>query len=414
MKVVSAHADVTPRNPSPLAGFGSRQGNWQRVDDPLEINALRLTDGSDEDLILVTLDGLSFSVELEEHCKATVPKGRRATVIGVASHTHFAPPIDHHLPHLGTLADDYRKLVFTKASSVIEKLYSQEPETATWSIGSSTTDGHTISRRRESWMPNRGLPPIRKRMARLPNLNGPNDETLTVIILSHDGRPSAVLWNYTCHPVCYFIEDHVSADYPGVVRATLRKHFGDIPCLFLPGFAGDIRPRILAEGGGLKHLLRRAVQGDYFGRANADRWKSWTEGIASAATAASSNAVEWDSNGHIHTTQITIPFDSIQTSPAAGRPPPHYTEVKIGDGLEFRFLSGEPVLQIRDVIQSARPERSKTIYVGYQGHLFGYLPTSKMVEEGGYEAGEFRPSFGLEGEYYRDIDRRISYLLATS
>jgi hypothetical protein len=44
-----------------------------------------------------------------------------------------------------------------------------------------------------------------------------------------------------------------------------------------------------------------------------------------------------------------------------------------------------------------------TIPVGCLDGVPGYIPTSEMVPQGGYEAATFMPLFGVRGRYRRDV-----------
>jgi hypothetical protein len=46
---------------------------------------------------------------------------------------------------------------------------------------------------------------------------------------------------------------------------------------------------------------------------------------------------------------------------------------------------------------------ASVIPVGCVGDVFGYLPTSEMVPQGGYEAQGFLPRFGLGGSFTSDV-----------
>lgn len=47
------------------------------------------------------------------------------------------------------------------------------------------------------------------------------------------------------------------------------------------------------------------------------------------------------------------------------------------------------------------------IAVGYVDSVLGYLPTSRVLAEGGYEAGEFCSALGLQGEFHPDVEGTV-------
>jgi hypothetical protein len=50
----------------------------------------------------------------------------------------------------------------------------------------------------------------------------------------------------------------------------------------------------------------------------------------------------------------------------------------------------------------------KTLWpLGYIDSVYGYLPTTAMLAEGGYEVSGFMQSFGIKGEYIHNIEEII-------
>jgi hypothetical protein len=85
----------------------------------------------------------------------------------------------------------------------------------------------------------------------LPDAKGAIDEKVWVLKLTpRDGQPPAVVFSYACHPVIVYGYDYaaISADFPGAARKSLREALGPkAHAQFVQGFAGNIRPRILAD-----------------------------------------------------------------------------------------------------------------------------------------------------------------------
>ena len=65
-----------------------------------------------------------------------------------------------------------------------------------------------------------------------------------------DGQPPAVVFSYACHAVIAYGYDYtaIPADFPGAARKALRQALGPkAHAQFVQGFAGNIRPRTLAN-----------------------------------------------------------------------------------------------------------------------------------------------------------------------
>jgi hypothetical protein len=245
-----------------------------------------------------------------------------------------------------------------------------------------------------------------------PNPSGPKDEDATIILLrkTDGGTPLAVLWHYACHPTAVVPTDVVSADYPGAVRATLRRRFGDIACVFAQGFCGDIRPNITPAPRklGLKNrlirMMRIAASGNLFPDVTAADWARWSQGLAAAVgDIVKAPPIATLSPKDLACGSASIPIDRFFTGSA---PDKMLTTriLQLGDAIEIVALSAEvtvPWQQILDAVVPRAPGRLR-LYAGYLGAVFGYLPTAAQVAEGGYEVEGFQPLFGLSGHFEPD------------
>lgn len=75
--------------------------------------------------------------------------------------------------------------------------------------------------------------------------------------------------------------------------------------------------------------------------------------------------------------------------------------VRLGEELEIVALSAEPSVEWQRIFDQTFPVPPGRIrlYAGYLGALFGYLPTTSQIPEGGYEVAGFQPFFGLSGGF---------------
>jgi hypothetical protein len=66
------------------------------------------------------------------------------------------------------------------------------------------------------------------------------DDELTLAQFLSDGKPLASLFNFPCHPeVLWEHNPHITADYPGFLRAEVEKQTG-APCIFFSGALGGM------------------------------------------------------------------------------------------------------------------------------------------------------------------------------
>jgi hypothetical protein len=237
-----------------------------------------------------------------------------------------------------------------------------------------------------------------------PNPKGPRADLARVAVLTGaEGRPEAVIWSWACHATSPHPADAVSSDYPGAVRAGLRAVFGDLPVLFLQGFAGDVRPP-----GSAPSLARRALalaRGPRFVAMDRGGLAAWEEALAVGVVDLATRALVHPAPlaGRIHSASEPLPLAAF----LADAPPRAMTvgRLDLGDALTLLHLEAEPSAAHADQIARALPGAWP---LGYAGDVFGYLPTDAQVPERGYEVDGYMPLFGMTGRYRGSIDAALA------
>ncbi len=385
LRAAAASIDITPAAPCALAGYAARRNTpYTAIHDRLELNAVRLTDGV-QDIVIISGDMLSFGHVLEQAARSALPQGMQ--LICLASHTHFAPATDPHLPRLGETDPIYMSLAVSRTVSLVRNLLQQKLEDARVAYGAGVA-GNAIHRRRKGWRISGRFPFVSYGMQMRPNTDFAHDETVHCIhIKGAEDSTMAVLWAYACHPVGFDDRGMVSADYIGIVRDALRKTVkSGVPVVFCQGFSGDLRPNSV-QNGKFIHFTR-------------DNWEEWSKSIASVVVSGVLRADNID-NAMILAQKKHLPLsDLLVEAPLYDRPGLEWQQLRIGS-LGFDILSGEPVQGI------GRYLKAESIRVGYAGHVWGYLPTPEMLAQGGYEVKGFMPDFSLDGPFVADLDARL-------
>lgn len=409
LKVRAAKANISPQEPIPLAGFGAeRQSPFTRIADPLEANALVIEDGETQ-IVLLSLDTLSVGRRIDAMARDLFGAG----CVTLASHTHFAPSLDSDLPALGPVDFEYLEYVETQLIALKAQLCAAAPRPAMLALAQ-TSAPYAINRRRKA----RGVNG-RVGIHMLPNPQGRRDDTAYVVsaVDAENGAILGLLWSFACHPVSFFDDSAVSSDFCGVVRNALRtRHGSGLPCVFAQGFCGDIRPPAYEMGlwtprNILRFVVKTALQGKCFGVFSEPGWRDWSNRLATTV-------VEAPFTSPRNVSQVDINRAGLSLADLHRAPVPDFRKrvglevarIQLDEILDIFALSGEPVTGIADLLPKADRPR---IAAGYMGHMFGYLPTSKILAEGGYEADGFRPGFSLPGRYRDDIDLALGELLGS-
>jgi hypothetical protein len=408
----AASFDVTPKDrPVRLAGYASRRAPVSKVLDPIEVSVVLLEDSTQRCLIF-SFDLMIVGAELQDVILARLERlgFRPDEVVLLASHTHYAPGTDRACAPLGPPDVEFVGHLAAAAEELVRQLQRARPSEIRMDLHQGHLK-HSINRRRHWPFPTFGRTyGFRLTSISLaPNPSGPKDERATVLLLrnAEDGRVFAVIWHYTCHATAVVPENVISADYPGAVRRALREHFGDIPCVFVQGFCGDVRPdiAIAAPRTDLRQRLRRAIRaiasGPTFASPSAEDWTRWSRSMAARVVAiAQRGPVRSFSPASLQTGSAAI---SLQDFFAGSTPDKMLAAriVRMGEELEIVALSAEANVEWQRILDEADPVPAGRIrlYAGYLGALFGYLPTAEQVPEGGYEVEGFQPLFGLSGHF---------------
>jgi hypothetical protein len=402
---------VTPRDRQVrLAGYALRKAPTSTLLDPIEISVV-LLECSGHRCLIFSLDLMIVGSELQNliHSRLRPLGFAPDEVVLLASHTHSAPATDQACARLGIPDAEFVNDVAEAAENLVRQIHRQPASEVRLEVFRGQLD-HSINRRRYWPFPTLGRTyGFRLTSVSLsPNPSGPRDERATVALLRKvDGEALGIIWHYTCHPTAVVPENVISSDYPGAVRRALRERFGEIPCVFAQGFCGDIRPNITISPRktGLRERLRRTIRtimsGPMFVEPSADDWMRWSQNLATGVCdIAQGEPVKTFSPARLQTGSAGVPLgDFFKGSTPDKILAAHI--VRIGEDIEIVALSAEATVEWEAILDQAFPVPPARIrlYAGYLGALFGYLPTTAQVPEGGYEVEGFQPLFGLSGSF---------------
>jgi hypothetical protein len=410
-----AKVNITPELPIWLSGYGGRNRPATEILDDLWAKALVLEDSSGKRAVLVTMDIVGIDRELSTGvCRRIEEKFKlpRAAVALCSSHTHSGPVIRGNLVPMFNLDEDQTNRVKQYKVQLADKLVevvgnavkSLASSQLSWTIG--TTD-FAVNRRTN---PEGQVP---KRRAEN-TLAGPVDHDLPVLAV-HDaaGKLRAIVAGYACHATVLDTYK-ISADWPGAGQNELeRRHPGTI-ALFWAGCGADQNP-----------LPRRSVElmnkygvnfADGVDRALNSRLHPISPTLHMAydevdlafnklptraeleveATAerprgpwATFLLEQWDQNGGLSQT-YSYPVQSW----------------KLGSELTWLFLGGEVVVDYSLRLKSELG--AKDLWVAsYANDVMGYIPSRRVLNEGGYEGGLARYPYGLPAVWGPKVEEQV-------
>jgi len=407
-----ARIDITPHKPIWFAGYDERTHPSTGMVHPLWSKALAIQDTKGSRLVIVTTDliGLPRAITDLVAARAQQEYGlTRASLLFNSSHTHTGPLLNPRSRPLYNLSDDELRVIddysrelaenlFTVVGSALSRL---APAQMSYGLG----QAHFALNRRE---------PTPQGIIIGVNPAGPVDPDVPVIrVASTDGTLLAVLFGYACHNTTLTETFYqASGDYAGFAQIELERAHPGATAMFLQLCAGDQNPNprgtlALAEQHGrtlarevervlgttlapVKSPLRSTFQNIEL--AFAMRPRSYFEQEAKSADAGLARRAKimlkaYDDRHPIQQMQYPIQV------------------VRLNNSLTILALGGEPVVDYG--LRVKREYGGSLIVAGYSNEVAGYIPTAKVLKEGGYEVVDSMVGYGQPGPFADDVEDRV-------
>ena len=178
-----------------------------------------------------------------------------------------------------------------------------------------------------------------------------------------------------------------------------------MPVVYFQGFSGNIRPTSFEEIDSLKSKILLKLNGyPRFAGYSLSSYESWTNRLNQyfINTVISSKGVIV--NPKIQCTSYKIPISKMLKMIIQKDILITFQSINLGSQYCIFGVSGEPAAEYVLLLKQYFSD-FKIIPVGCLSGTFGYIPTSKMLEEGGYESKGFLKPFSLSGKFRHDIQK---------
>ncbi|NLS94083.1 MAG: hypothetical protein GXX96_18135 [Planctomycetaceae bacterium] len=390
---------ITPEEPVWLYGYAGKDRfkPFDGILDDIFAAAMAIRSGDGEPAVLITAD-LCVLREPEETalCKVIMAKTglERRQILLNWSHTHSGPMIGTSDTNRYPISPDdlkktetYTAVLWNKLAEVAATaLADMKPARLSYGVGQV---GFVKSRRafHEDGR-YRGMAANPDRYA---------DQTVPVLRIDDlEGRPRAIVFGCACHAVTLGGNSNVlSGDYPSYARKVIQQQFPGIQTLFVQGCGADANPDPRATSDQVEWVKRhgqelgtevcRVVKGELAPIHGPLRIAfDWIDLPMQPAPPREeleklAKGSFWQSH---NAKRILEAMDKGETIPTHYRAP--LALWQFGDDLTLVAISGEVVSDYVPLV--AKAIDAKRLWVaGYSNQVFGYFPSAKVVEEGGYE-----------------------------
>jgi neutral ceramidase len=407
-----ARIDITPAKPVWMSGYVARTHPATGVLQPLWAKALALEDSKGGRVVIVTTDLIGLPRSITDLVAARALQAYdldRSRLLFNSSHTHTGPVVPPVLPTMFALnaedqqiTEDYgRKLaedLFTAIGAALGRL---APAQVSYGLG----QAHFAVNRRE---------PTAGGMKIGVNPAGPVDPDVPVIrVNAADGSLLAVLFGYACHNTTLTAEFYeLSGDYAGFAQIEIERKHPGATAMFLMLCGGDQNPNprgtvelVAQHGRTLAEEVDRVLQSTLTPLKSPIRASFQNIELAFALQARESFEQERQSTDPARVRRAEAMLKAYGERHPIRQTPYPIQAIRFGNALTILALGGEVVVDYS--LRAKRQYPGNLIVAGYSNDVMSYIPSERILHEGGYEAVESMIYYGQPGPYAGDVEDRI-------
>ncbi len=404
---------VTPEEPMWMAGYAARDKPSEGKVHDLYAKALALEDSEGTRLVIVTMDLIGIPRPLRDGLETEVGKRLELPPEGLllnASHTHCGPELRMSKAALYDLPPERVQQAKEYCERLKHKLLGLVEE----AIGKLAPANLSYTHARAGFAMNRRLPTEQGFLNR-PNPDGRVDHDVPVLrVDTPDGELKAVLFGYACHSTTLGFYQFCG-DYPGFARRFVEEAHPGAAALFLAGCGGDQNPqprRTLELCQQHGRALANGVEAALISRARPVRGPlrpALDEVTLEFAKPPSREELEEQakSKNKYQRRHAEVLLQELEENGKIRTTYPYLVQVaRFGDDLTLVALAGEVVVDYSLRLKSELG--GPPVWVaGYSNDVFGYLPTLKVLNEGGYEGAGAMRYTALPGPFAPSVEKLV-------
>jgi len=248
-----------------------------------------------------------------------------------------------------------------------------------------------------------------------PNPDGPVDHSVPVLrVNSPDGKLRAVVFGYACHCTTMSF-NKFCGDYAGFAQQYVEEAHPDTTALFITGCGGDQNPYPRRELEYCKQhgrALANGVETALSAQASPVRGpiQAGLETVTLEFSEPPSRerlAEQAKSSNKYERKHAEVLLDEFKRNGKIRKTYPYLVQVfRFGDDLTLVALAGEVVVDYSLRLKAEIPDAAVWV-AGYSNDVFGYVPSLRVLQEGGYEGGGAMRYTPLPGPFAPSVEERI-------
>jgi len=397
-----AKVDITPTEPVWMAGYASRDHPAEGTVHPLWAKALVIEDSGGEKVVILTTDLIGSVRELSDavgdRVKESTGMGRERILINT-SHTHSGPvvvgcaDVAHGMDEeqLATARAYYDVLEDKLVRVIEESVERMRPAKLSYGVGEAK---FAMNRR---------------------NATGPVDHGVPVLrVADESGGMIAVLFGYACHNTTTAVYQ-INGDYAGYAQIALEESHPGVTGLFMVGCGADANPEPRGEltvaedhGRELAAAVDRVLATDMteVGGPLAVAFGRVALPFVDPPDAAGVKRLEDEGNVYQQRLAKLLTNRLAEKGSLDSSYPCPVQVVRFGEDLCMVAIGGEVVVDY--AIRLRREFDDERLWVaGYSNEVFAYVPSERILAEGGYEGGGAMVYFGWHGPFKPGVEELV-------
>jgi len=408
-----ASTNITPEDYMWMSGYGGRDKIAEGKLTDLWAKALVLKDADGDVSVAVTLDLVGIDRDTSLAVRQEICKRHKLELANVAlftSHTHCGPVVGTNLrtmykltPEQEKQIDDYTAKMIDKIIGTVDRAYEDlVPVKLSAGTGEATI---AVNRRNNK---EGDVPRLREEG----KLVGPVDHRVPVLRIQAGEDLKAVVFGYACHATVMSFYQW-SGDYPGFAQMELEKLYPGCTAMFVAGCGADQNPlpRRKPEhapeyGKQLAFAVEQVLSGS-MEEVRADFSAEYEE--ISLRFAKLPTREEIESNAKLNHYEAGRSRRLLQQLDEQGSLTPDYPYPvqtwRFGEGPIWVIMGGEVVVDFAIRIRSDFGDRCWT--AGYANDVMAYIPSRRVLTEGGYEGARAMIYYGLPSAWNANVERDI-------
>ncbi|HOO98430.1 MAG TPA: neutral/alkaline non-lysosomal ceramidase N-terminal domain-containing protein [Bacteroidales bacterium] len=402
---------ITPDIPVWLSGYASRNKPADGVLHDLWAKALAVEDEKGNRIVIVTLDIIGLSHELSEKITETISlKHRlsRSQLLLNTSHTHSGPVIypslgimyDLGKEEMGALVKYQKKLTEGIVEAVGMAIGDLSPVSIFIGHGSA---GFAVNRRQQT----------EKGMVIGVNKEGPVDHDVPVLkVETPEGQLKAVLFGYACHNTTLDIYQ-VNGDYAGFAQIEIEKANPGVTAMFIAGCGADQNPdprrsveMAQRHGKELASAVCEVLEGEFKTVGTPVRTGFASVDLELAPVSMESYNQDLAGENRYKAARAQFILSAMDKGYDVNSLVYPVQAVRFGKDFTILALGGEVVVDY-SLISKKRYPKENLFVAGYCGEVPCYIPSARILREGGYEPETSMIYYGMPGPFSENVEAKV-------